>query len=90
MTMQAHVQMLGFVSLFLKTLEKCVASIEDIVHSSQLGDKKSKDLEEILSFIQIQYSCLGSVDKALEMVTDASMTMACNLQLARRDTALKQ
>ena len=84
-----HIQMLGFVSLFLKAWEKCAASIEDVVHSSQLGDEMAKDLEEILSFIQIQYSCLGSVDKALEMVTDASMTMACHLQLARRDTTLK-
>ena len=84
-----HVQMLG-VSLFLKTLEKCATGIEDIIHSSQLGDERSKELDKILSFIQIQYSCLGSVDKALEMVTDSSMTMACNLQLARRDTTLKQ
>ena len=94
MTMEAvkreHVQMLGFVSLFLKTLEKCAAGIEDIIQSSQLGDERSKELDEILSFIQIQYSCLGSVDKTLEMVTDSSMTMACSLQLARRDTTLKQ
>ena len=85
-----HVQMLGFVSLFPKTLEKCATDIEDIIHNSQLGDERSKKLDEILSFIQIQYSCLGSVDKVLEMVTDLSMTMACNLQLARRDTTLKQ
>ena len=46
MTMEAvkreHVQMLGFVSLLLKTLEKCAASIKDNVHSSQLGDKNQK------------------------------------------------
>ena len=85
-----HVQMLGFVSLFLKTLEKCASNMEEIVHAFQWGEEKSKELEELLSCIQIQYSCLGSVDKALEMVTDVSMTMACNLQLARRDTTLKQ
>ena len=82
-----HVQMLGFVSLFLKTLEKCASNKEEIIHSFH---DKSKELEELLSFIQIQYSCLGSVDKALEMVTDVSMTMACNLRLARRDMTLKQ
>ena len=45
MTMEAikrePVQMLGFVSLFLNTLEKCAAGIEDIVHCSQLGDERS-------------------------------------------------
>ena len=33
-----HIQMLGFVSLFLKTLEKCAGGIEDIIHSLKLGD----------------------------------------------------
>ena len=33
---------------------------------------------------------LGSVEKVLEMVTDASITMLCKFQLARRDTTLKQ
>ena len=85
-----HVQMLGFVSLFFKTLKKCASNMEEIVHSFQWGEEKSQEFKEMLSFIEIQYSCLGSVDKALEMVTDTSMTMACNLQLARRDTTLKQ
>ena len=35
-----HVQMLGFLSLFLKALEKYAASIEDIIHSSQSGDER--------------------------------------------------
>ena len=30
-----HVQMLGFVSLFFKTLEKCASNMEEIVHSFQ-------------------------------------------------------
>ena len=72
------------------TLEKCASNMEEIINSLQWGEDRSKEFEELLSCIQIQYSCLGSVDKALEMVTDASMTMACNLQLARHDTTLKQ
>ena len=43
----------------------------------------------MLSFLQIQVSCLNSLDKALETVIDSSMIMACNLELARRDTTLK-
>ena len=46
-----HVQMLGFVSLFLKTLEKCASNMEEIVHSFQWGEEKLKELEEMLSFI---------------------------------------
>ena len=64
--------------------------MEEIINSFQSGDERPKELEELLGYIQIQYSCLESVDKALEMVTDASITMACNLQLARCDTTLKQ
>ena len=79
--------MLGFVSLFLKTLKKCASNMEEIIHSSQCGDGKSKVLEERLSSNSI---FKGSADKVLEMVMNASMIMACNLQLARRDTTLKQ
>ena len=43
----------------------------------------------MLSLLQIQYSCLNSLDKALETVIDSSMIMACNLELARRDMTLK-
>ena len=42
------------------------------------------------SFLQIQFSRLNSLDKALETVIDSSMIMAYNLALARRDTTLKQ
>ena len=58
MTMEAvkreHVQMLRFVSLFLKTLETCASNMEEIVYSLQWGDDKSKELNELLSFFQIQ------------------------------------
>ena len=54
-----HVQMLGFVSLFLKTLEKCASNMEEIINSLQFGDERCKELEEFLGCIQIQYSCLG-------------------------------
>ena len=47
-------------------------------------------MDEMLSFLQIQFSCLNSLDKALETVIDSSIIMACNLELARRNTTLKQ
>ena len=37
----------------------------------------------------MQSACLSSLDKALESVTDLSIALACNLQLARRDSILK-
>ena len=82
--------MLGFVSEFLKAMEKYASSMEDIVHSCQLENDRVRELDEFLSYIQIQYCYLGLVDKAVEMVTDASLTMACNFKLARRDITLKQ
>ena len=66
--------------------------MEDIiqgVHSS-VSEEVAKELDEMLNFLQIQFSCLNSLDKALEIVMDSSTIMACNMELARRDTTLKQ
>ena len=48
-----------------------------------------KECEQFLSHLQMQSSCLNSLDKALETVTDLSIALACNLQLARCDSILK-
>ena len=85
-----QVQILTFVSYFLRTLDKSASNIEEIlqgIHSS-VSDEVAKEVEEMLSFLQIQFSCLNSLDKALETVIDSSMIMACNLELARRDTTV--
>ena len=85
-----EVQILTFVSYFLCTLDKCASNIEEMlqgVHSS-VSEEVAKEVEEMLSFLQIQFSCLNSLDKALETVIDSSIIMACNLELARRDTTL--
>ena len=86
-----QVQILTFVSYFLRTLDKSASNIGEIlqgIHSS-VSDEVAKEVEEMLSFLQIQFSCLNSLDTALETVIDSSMIMACNLELARRDTTLK-
>ena len=86
-----HVQVLGFVSHFIRALEKCASNMEEIVQSgaSNMEDSLSKDMEELMSYIQLQYSTIASIERALETVVEASMTMSCNMQLARRDTILK-
>ena len=38
--------------------------------------------------IQLQYSTIASIERLLETVIEASMTMACKMQLARHDTIL--
>ena len=88
---QVQILTVSFVSYFLRTLDKCASNIEEMlqgVHSS-VSEEVAKEVEEMLSFLQIQFSCLNSLDKALETVIDSSMIMACNLELARRDTTLK-
>ena len=40
-----------------------------------------KDLEELLAYVCIQQAIISSTERALETVTEASMTMACNLEL---------
>ena len=87
-----HVQILSYVSYFMRTLDKCASSMEETIKSLQntLGEDLSKELDELLGLLQVQFACLNSTDKALESVMDASMIMSCNLELARRDTTLKQ
>ena len=48
-----------------------------------------KELDTMLSGLQLQFSCMTSIQKTLENVTANSIAAACNLQLARRDTVLK-
>ena len=86
-----HVQVLGFVSHFIRALEKCASNMEDILQSgaANMEDSLSKDIEELMSYIQLQYSTIASIERALETVVEASVTMSCNMQLARRDTILK-
>ena len=86
-----HVQVLGFVSHFIRALEKCASNMEDILQSgvANMEDSITKDIEELMSYIQLQYSTIASIERALETVVEASMTMSCNMQLARRDTILK-
>ena len=49
----------------------------------------AKDLEELLAYVGIQLATISSTEQALETVTEASMTMLCNLELACRDSILK-
>ena len=48
-----------------------------------------KDLEELLAYVRIQLAAISSTEQALETVTETSMTIACNLELACRDSILK-
>ena len=86
-----HVQMLGFVSMFIRAIEKCVTNMEDLLQScfGSVDESFHEDLEEVLSYIHVQLATISSTERALETITEASMTMACNLELAKRDTILK-
>ena len=84
-------QVLGFVGHFIRALEKCASNMEDLLQScvGSVNESLNKDIEELLSYIQLQYSTIASIERALETVIEASMTMSCNMQLARRDIILK-
>ena len=76
-----HVQVLGFVSHFIRALEKCASNMKDLLQScvGSVDDSLNKDIEELLSYIQLQYSTIASIERALETVIEASMTMSCNM-----------
>ena len=61
-------------------MQTCLGSVDEAF---------SKDLEELLSYIHIQLATISSTVRALETIPEASMTMACNLELARTDSILK-
>ena len=81
------IQILSCVNWFMKAIGKASTSMEDLLQ--QGGHESFKDSEKLLSHLQMQSACLNSLDKALEAVTDLSIALACNLQLARRDSILK-
>ena len=86
-----HVQILGFISLFIRTIEKCATNMGDLMQAAlgSVDEALAKDLEELLAYVRIQLAKFSSTEHALETVTEATMTMACNLELARWDSILK-
>ena len=86
-----HVQMLDYVGHFIRTVEKCASNMEELLQEfvGSVDDSFNKNIEELLSHIQIQFIIISSIEKALETITEASMTVACNTELARCDTNLK-
>ena len=49
----------------------------------------TEDLEELFSYVHIQLDTISSTERVLETIIEPLMTMACNLELARRDSILK-
>ena len=49
--------MLGYVSHFIRILEKCASNIEELKQAclGSVEENFNKDIEELLSYIQIQY-----------------------------------
>ena len=87
-----HIQILSYVHFFLNAIEKTANKLESTMLSLKNSTKDqpiARALETMLSGLQIQFSCISSIEKALENVTDNSIAASCNLQLARRDTVLK-
>ena len=82
---------LPIVSMFIRAIEKCATNMEDLIqfYCGSVDESFHKDLEELLSYIHVQLATISSTERVLEMITEASMTMACNFELARRDTILK-
>ena len=72
-----QVHILIFVRYFLRTLDKCVSNIEEMLQGmhSSVSEEMAKEVEEMLSFLQIRFSCLNFLDKAQETVIDSSMVM---------------
>ena len=83
--MRECVQILSYVNWFMKAIGKTSTSMENLLQ--QGGSEVFRD--SLLSHLQMQSACLNSLDKALESVTDLSIALARNLQLARRNSILK-
>ena len=66
-----HVQMLGFVSMVIRNIEKCATNIEGPMQGwlGSVDKTFNKDLEELLSYIHIQLAIISSTEKAIETIT---------------------
>ena len=56
-------------------LERCSANMEELLQACVclVDENFNKDIEVLLSYIQIQFSTIASIEKAVETVTEASM-----------------
>ena len=79
-----HVKMLGFVSMFIRAIEKCATNMEELLQSclGSVDESFNKDMEELLSYIHVKLATISSTERALETITEASMAIACTLELA--------
>ena len=83
----ANIQLLSYRNWFMKAIGKTTSSMEELLQQTDVNLIKGCD--KILAHIHMQASCQNSLDKALETVTDLSIALVCDLQLARRDSMLK-
>ena len=76
-------QILSYVHFFLNAIEKTTTKLEMLgVKNSTRDQCVIKEMDSMLSGLQLQFSCLSSIEKTLENVTDNSIAVLCNLQLA--------
>ena len=54
----------------------------------EMDSTHSKESEKLMN-LQVQFSYLNSLDNSLDTVTDLSIMLTCNLQLARQYSVLK-
>ena len=78
---QENIQILSYVNWFMKAVGKTTTSMADLLQ--QGGHEGLKDADKLLAHLQMQSACLNSLDKDLEKVTDLSIALVCNLELAR-------
>ena len=68
---QTLTHVLGFVSHFIRALEKCSTNMKELLQAcvGSVDENFNKDIEELLSYIELQYSTIASIGRILEMVT---------------------
>ena len=87
-----NVQISQFSNWFVRCIDKCLMSLEATLQNMASECRSAailKEIEKDLGVIQLQFNVINSLDKALESTTDNTIAMACNLELARRDSILK-
>ena len=57
-----HVQVLGFVSSFIRTIEKCATNMKELMQAAlgSVDEAMVKDLEELLAYVHIQLATITS------------------------------
>ena len=74
---------------FSRSIQQLNGRFEGFCEDTKQGEPSPESIDMALSAVKMQSRIIDSMDTALECILNQTMTLVCNIVLARRDTMLK-